>query len=126
MKHLHWLVSQAVLPSKISTCTSPYELLFTRKPHLGRIRLSGWRCWCTHRNPVKKLEVCSYEATMIEYAKGARGYKLWNPLSEKMAVSGDVTFDENNEFERPRLNQNSNKITFDPPNPEPGLDILWK
>lgn len=58
---------------------------------------------------------------MAGYARGARGYRLWDSLSEKMVLSRNVTFEENNESDWAFLVQNSNIFTLDRHNLEPVL-----
>lgn len=83
--------------------TTPYEVLFQRKPNLSYLRVFGSTCWYTlPRDNVDKLDPRAREAIMIGYARGSRGYKLWDVVDGKVVVSRDVGFDELGEYdERP-------------------------
>jgi len=79
--------------------TTPFEVLFGRKPNLSYLRVFGSRCWYrVGHQQVDKLDRRAREAVMIGYARGIRGYKLWDIAEEKVVVSRDVVFDEFNSF----------------------------
>lgn len=62
---------------------------------MRHLRVFVSRCWYTlPKHTVEKLGARAYEAIIIGYARGSRGYKLWNPAEIKVVVSRDVRFDE--------------------------------
>ena len=80
--------------------TTPYEMMFVRKPNMSYLRVFGSRCWYNVSKPhVDKLDPRAREAIMIGYARGIRGYKLWDISNEKVVTSRDVRFDESGEYE---------------------------
>jgi len=93
-------VRNRVTTRGLSSKTTPYEVLFKRKPNLSHLRVFGCRCWYTvPRANVDKLDKRAREAIMIGYARGSRGYKLWDVNDEKAVVSRDVKFDELGEYD---------------------------
>ena len=89
--HIRNRVTSHSLPSR----TTPYEILFGRKPNLSYLRVFGSRCWYTQdKAAIDKLDKRAREAIMIGYARGSRGYKLWDIEKKKPVVSRDVRFDE--------------------------------
>ena len=88
-------VRNRVTTRGLSSRTTPYEILYDRKPNLSYLRVFGSRCWYhLRRSQVDKLDPRSREAVMIGYARGVRGYKLWDVADHKVVVSRDVQFDE--------------------------------
>jgi hypothetical protein len=74
---------------------TPFELLYKRKPNMSYFRVFGSKCWYNLRRPeVDKLDPRAREALMIGYARGIRGYKLWDVTDHKVVVSRDVQFNE--------------------------------
>ena len=88
-------VRNRVTTRGLSAKTTPYEVLFHRKPNLSHLRVFGCRCWYTvPRGDVDKLDKRARASIMIGYARGSRGYKLWDVEDGKVVVSRDVKFDE--------------------------------
>ena len=88
-------VRNRVTTRGLGSHTTPYEVLFDRKPNLAYLRVFGCRCWYNLRkSQVDKLDPRAREAVMIGYARGVRGYKLWDVAECKVVVSRDVQFDE--------------------------------
>ena len=93
-------VRNRVTTSGLSSKSTPYEILFGRKPNLSYLRVFGSRCWYhLGKQKVDKLDRRACEAIMIGYARGARGYKLWDIEESKVVVSRDVQFDECDDFD---------------------------
>ena len=42
-----------------------------------------------------KLDLKSRQYVFLEYGKGVKGYKFWDPMANKAVISRDVVFDEN-------------------------------
>ena len=81
--------------------TTPFEVWNSSKPNLSHLRVFGSKCWYTvpkeHR---RKLDARAKEAILIGYARGSKGYKLWNAKERKVVVSRDVRFDELDDSEK--------------------------
>jgi len=56
-------------------------------------RIFGCRAW-VHNNKGKKLDAKAPPMTFVGYEPGSKAYRLWDPLSHKIVISSDVTFDE--------------------------------
>ena len=41
-----------------------------------------------------KLDSKSKKCIFLGFEKGVKGYKLWDPVAQKVVISGDVVFDE--------------------------------
>lgn len=96
----------------ISSLTTPFELLFGQKPNLSHIRVFGCRCWITNRGSnLSKLDARATEAILIGYARGSKGYKLWDPVRRSVIVSRDVRFDEDSSHDQ----HSSNTDLYDNP-----------
>ena len=88
-------VRNRVTTHSLKCSTTPYEMLYHRKPDMSYLRVFGCRCWYTlPKNQIDKLDPRAQEAIMIGYARGRRGYKLWDIDAGKVVVSRDVRFDE--------------------------------
>ena len=42
-----------------------------------------------------KLDSKSKKGIFLRFKKGVKGYKLWDPMAQKVVISRDVVFDEN-------------------------------
>ena len=42
-----------------------------------------------------KLDPKSRQCVFLEYGKGVKGYKFWDPMANKVVINRDVVFDEN-------------------------------
>ena len=110
-------VRNRVTTRGLSSRTTPYEILFGRKPNVSYLRVFGSRCWYNIRKPdTDKLDPRAREALMIGYARGSRGYKLWDTADGKVVVSRDVRFDEDGVVD-------VKDMMPSPPNDEP-VDIV--
>ena len=83
------LVSSKVIP------TTPKELWTGRKPSLGHIRI-----WDSPAHVLKwdpnKLETRTDVCLFVGYPKGKKGYMFYDPQDQKVFVSTNVRFIEEN------------------------------
>ena len=64
----------------------------------------GSKCWYhLDKKRVDELDARAHEAIMIGYARGRRGYKLWDVSESKVVASRDVRFDEYGETDSVEL-----------------------
>lgn len=97
-KHL-W--GEAIMCATYTLNRSPTKALRGENPasiYLGkigleRLRVFGSKAWVVNLPKKSKLEQRSKEMRMVGYATS--GYRLWNPETEEIVISRDVTFDEN-------------------------------
>ena len=93
-------VRNRVTTRGLSPTTTPYEVMFGKKPNMSYLRVFGSRCWYNLRRPnVDKLDPRAREAVMIGYARGIQGYKLWDVAEQKVVATRDVRFDELDEYD---------------------------
>ena len=45
-----------------------------------------------------KLDSKSKKGIFLGFKKGVKGYKLWDPMAQKVVISRDVVFDENSKI----------------------------
>ena len=99
-------VRNRVTTRGVSSQTTPYEIMFGRKPNLAHVRVFGSRCWYyLGMQKVDKLDKRAREAIMVGYARGPRGYKLWDLADGKVVVSRDVRFDEDGKPDNPDVSE---------------------
>lgn len=80
--------------------TTPYEVMFGRKPILSYFRVFGSRCWYNlPRSSVDKRDPFSQKLIMIGCSRAVHGCKIWDVSGEKVIISRNVWFDELNEYE---------------------------
>lgn len=74
--------------------TTPFQIIFGTKPTLSYVRTFGSRCWYNiKRETSKKLGPRAQEGIIIRYARGLRGYKLWDVENKTSMVSRHIQFD---------------------------------
>lgn len=85
---------------QINRCTSvainyktPCEILYGTKD-LNKLRVFGAKAWACILPKPDKFSERAREARMVGYSR--TGYNLWDPKANKLFVSRDVRFDENN------------------------------
>src|ERR1035438_6675772 len=74
---------------------TPESMFFRRKVKVSHLKAFG--CIAYAQVPKKlrrKLEPNSEKLVMIGYSKQVKGYRLWNPINNKIVVSRDVIFNE--------------------------------
>lgn len=88
-------VRNRVTTRGLNSSTTPYQLMYSRKPNLSHLRVFGCRCWYkVGLQGADKLDPRARESILVGYARGSRGYKLWDTEERKTVVSRDVVFDE--------------------------------
>ncbi len=84
------VTSRSLPPGK-----TPYHLWMKKTPDLAHLRIFGSDCFYTvPKHKTKKLDPRCRRAIFMGYSTQSKGYKLWDPESQKMIVSRDVTFRE--------------------------------
>ena len=84
------------LPTKALKKKTPFEALSGVKPMVKHLRIFGCICYA-HIPEIKrdKLDKKVEAGIFAGYSSNAKGYKIFNPLIEKVIVSKNVKFDEN-------------------------------
>ena len=89
------------VPSK-SVSETPYELWKGRKGSLRHFRIWGWPTHVLEQNP-KKLEHRSKLCLFVSYPKEARGGLFYDPQDNKICVSTNATFLEEDHIKNHNL-----------------------
>ncbi|KAK9489253.1 hypothetical protein V1508DRAFT_75291 [Lipomyces doorenjongii] len=84
-------------PSTTTGNSSPYELWFKRKPSVSKLRLFGCLAHCLVPDRYK-LDSKTKITVFVGYPNEQSGYRLYDPETQKLLVSRNVTFDESRLF----------------------------
>ena len=89
-------------PTKAVEEMTPLEAWSGVKPNVTHLRVFGSLCY-SHipKDERKKLDSKAQEAIFLGYGLETKGYRLYNPITQKVYFSRDVIFDEMN-FPRKR------------------------
>ncbi|KAJ4751816.1 polyprotein [Rhynchospora pubera] len=83
-------------PTKAVLNQTPFEAWFERKPSVAHLRVFGCIAYTLISSQNRrKLDQKSEKCVFIGYCLQSKGYRLYNPKSNKIVVSRDVMFDEN-------------------------------
>lgn len=82
-------------PTSVLNFGIPAEKFYGKKVDLSKLKVFGSKAWA-YKLPVPsdKLEPRAVECRLVSY--GRVGYRLWNPVTDKIITSRDVSFDESN------------------------------
>jgi transposase InsO family protein len=94
------------MPSKTIENMSPIEKLFKISPDYKRLRVFGCKCFVlTHRND--KLSPKAISCVFLGYAENQKGYRCYDMERNKLYVSRNVTFLENEDgFSKEKIQEN--------------------
>ena len=91
---LHVRILNATPTSALSG-TTPFEAVFNSKPDLSALRVFGCRAFVHVGDDKRKsLESHTMPCVYLGFEEGYKGYKCWNPATQKVVISRDVIFDE--------------------------------
>ncbi|MBW0488570.1 hypothetical protein O181_028285 [Austropuccinia psidii MF-1] len=88
-----WVFNWVTHGTKIKT---PYELVTTRKPSLGVLRVFGCKAYMHSLNHRKDLSPKAKEVIHLGVAEDSKGWIFWDPISKQVVRSALVVFDEDN------------------------------
>ncbi|KAI5348776.1 hypothetical protein L3X38_001663 [Prunus dulcis] len=73
----------------------PFEAYSGRKPGIAHLKVFGSLCYVHVPNELRhKLEPKSVKGVFVGYATCEKGYRIFDPISKKLTLPRDVTFDE--------------------------------
>ena len=82
--------------SSNSSSKTPHELFFNQKPDIGHLRIIGCRGYpLIPKAKHRKLDPKGIPCWLVGYGEETKGWRLWDPVTRKIILSRDVTFDEN-------------------------------
>ena len=89
------------IPSKVLHGKSPSEVKYNRKPNLSHLKVFGCTCYVHVPGDLRdKLSIRSQKCMFLGYSTTQKGYKCINPLTNKLIISRNVTFLENERYFR--------------------------
>lgn len=91
----HYVYIRNRLPTRALSNQTPYEAWTGSKPNLNHIRVFG--CVAHMKTPkvhVSNLGDQSKQMINLGREPGTKAYRLYDPSSKNISVSGDVVFDE--------------------------------
>ncbi|KAI5342476.1 hypothetical protein L3X38_010351 [Prunus dulcis] len=82
-------------PTKALNNITPFEAYSKRKPCIAHLKIFGSLCYVHVPTKLRhKLEPKSVKGVFVGYATCEKGYRIFDPISKKLTLSRDVTFDE--------------------------------
>jgi hypothetical protein len=73
---------------------TPFELRFGRKSSVSHLRHFSCKCFILKRDNLDKFESHSSDGIFLGYTPHGRSYRVFNPDTNTIVKSCDVTFDE--------------------------------
>ena len=120
-----------VLNRTINTQTgtkTPFELWYGKKPSIDHYRVFGSIAYIlTDKKHKTKFQARGRQVRFVGYSSTSKGWRFWDPTSQKIVESSDVIFDEQSDkFYADETRQISQFVTFELSTPVtnlPGLTI---
>lgn len=82
-------------PTKSIKGKTPYEVWHGRKPQVGHLRTFGCVCHVKKIGTgLGKMSDRSSKMVLLGYETGTKGYRFFDPSTERLHVSRDVLFEE--------------------------------
>jgi hypothetical protein len=92
------MITAVYLQNRLSTKSlagrTPYEVWHGRKPAVNHLRVFGCRAFVKQLSHVDKLADRSRAGVFIDYADGAKAYRILDPAARQVCTARDVMFDE--------------------------------
>jgi transposase InsO family protein len=93
VRHVVYLLNR--LPTRTMGNRTPYEAWNGKKPHLGHLRIFGYKGHVRLGVPhVAKLDDRSVQMVYFGKEDGSKAHRMFNPQTNKIVVSRDVVFEE--------------------------------
>ncbi|KAG7197602.1 hypothetical protein KM043_006040 [Ampulex compressa] len=87
-----------VLSTDLRMKVTPFEAWNERKPELSRVRVFGAGAYVYIKKQFgKKMDKKAKKLILVGYQADSKNYTLWSPGTDKIIVSGDVVFIEDEE-----------------------------
>lgn len=99
-------------PSPIKGKT-PYELWFKRKPTINHLRSFGSEVYIhVPKEKRRKWEAKAERGVFVGYCDDTKGYRVWFPDQQKIVISRDVLFRENEKCYQPESSEAKSSGNF--------------
>ena len=90
---------------------TPYEALTGEKPNVSNLKVFGCICYAhIPKDERKKLDSKAREAIMLGYGTEVKGYRLYDPNSQRAFFSRDVIFEESRIYNYSEMVKPVNKV----------------
>jgi hypothetical protein len=88
------------LPTSVLTEMTPFEMWYNYKPSLRFLKIFGCVCF-VHVPQIKrdKLDKKAIKGIFVGYSTISKAYKVYHPQNQKIAITRDVTFHEDAQWE---------------------------
>jgi hypothetical protein len=73
---------------------TPYEAWHGCKPSVGQLQVYDCLVYVKELNHVGKLDDRSTLGVFIEYDEGVKGYRVLDPVTQRVRTARDIVFDE--------------------------------
>jgi hypothetical protein len=73
---------------------TPFELHFGCLSSASHLRSFGYKCFILKHENLDKFESCSSDGILLGYTPHGRSYRVFNPETNTVVESYDVTFNE--------------------------------
>jgi hypothetical protein len=102
-------------PTKSVQGRTPYEAWFGKKPSVQHLKTFGCIAHVKKIGPgVNKLSDRSTKMVLLGYESGTKGYRLFDPITEKLCISRDVVFEESERWDWESAEKNQQTETTIP------------
>ena len=81
-------------PSRASNYLSPHEYLYNEQPDITYLCIFGCLAYAHTTTTQTKFDPTSQKHILMGYDMSTKEYKLWDPISHKLTISTDVSFEE--------------------------------
>jgi hypothetical protein len=81
-------------PTKVLKNATPYEAWHGRAPTVGHLKVFGCVAYTRRLTQLCKLDDHGEASVFIGYAEGAKAYRIYDLVSQRVHVSRNVVFDE--------------------------------
>ncbi|PNY16822.1 retrovirus-related Pol polyprotein from transposon TNT 1-94 [Trifolium pratense] len=83
-------------PTVANQGITPYEVLFRNSPTYDHLKIFGCLCYVSTNTKLRdKFDPRAERCIFVGYPQGQKGWKVYNPKTQKFFVSRDVVFYEN-------------------------------
>lgn len=99
------------LPSRVLEGSTPYQRWYKNKPNLDHFKVFGSIAYChVPKEKRTKLDYKAEKCLMLGYDVNAKAYRLLNLKSNKIIVSRDVVFNEDNFVDSSSLHRSDEEL----------------
>lgn len=82
-------------PTAANKGVTPYERFHGINPDISHLRTFGCQAWYKIKKPKAKFAPRAEKGIMVGYSSESKAYRIYNPITRKIILARDVTFDEN-------------------------------